>query len=234
MLAALGAAPLDAAGYALPYGGAALAAVRRARRRARGCAASAWSAATDVDNPLTRAARRQQRCTARRRARRRSDVLLLDAALARFAGGAGAGPARLPAGPGSAARRRRGRRARARRSSPCGGRCESGIDLVRRLTGLDAALDDCDLVITGEGRFDDQSLRGKVVAGVAGAARERGLPCVVLAGRVEAGRSAAAAGVTEAYCLVDHFGGRGAAGAGPRRPRGCATLAARLARQWSR
>ena len=58
-----------------------------------------------------------------------------------------------------------------------GGRCESGIGLVtpadrpgrRRWTG-------CDLVITGEGSFDDQSLRGKVVAGVAEAARDLGCP----------------------------------------------------------
>ena len=91
-------------------------------------------------------------------------------------------------------------------------------------------------MITGEGSFDHQSLRGKVVAGVAGAARDRGVPCVVLAGRVEAGRrEAAAAGVTEAYSLVEHFGG----GRG-RRPRwagpaeGLRALGARLARQWSR
>ena len=88
-------------------------------------------------------------------------------------------------------------------------------------------------MITGEGSFDHQSLRGKVVAGVAGAARDRGVPCVVLAGQVSTGRrEAAAAGVTEAYSLVEHFGGeegggvaaamgrpgRGAAGA--RRPAG--------------
>ncbi len=89
-----------------------------------------------------------------------------------------------------------------------GGRCESGIGLVTRAVRLDAALDAADLVITGEGSFDHQSLRGKVVAGVAGAARDRGVPCVVLAGRVSTGRrEAAAAGVTDAYSLVEHFGG---------------------------
>ena len=78
-----------------------------------------------------------------------------------------------------------------------GGRCESGIGLVRRLTGLDAALAEADLVITGEGSFDAQSLRGKVVAGVAAAARAAGRPCVVVAGRVSVGSpEAAAAGVS--------------------------------------
>ena len=41
-----------------------------------------------------------------------------------------------------------------------------------------------DLVVTGEGRFDSQSLSGKVVAGVAGRADKLGVPVVVLAGRV--------------------------------------------------
>jgi glycerate kinase len=114
-----------------------------------------------------------------------------------------------------------------------GGRVESGIGLVRRLSGLDAALDEADLVITGEGSFDEQSLRGKVVAGVAGAARERGLPCVVVAGRVSAGRrEAAAAGVAEAYSLVEHFGDVGEAMARP--ADGLRALGARLAQQWSR
>ncbi|HKS98204.1 MAG TPA: glycerate kinase, partial [Rugosimonospora sp.] len=109
----------------------------------------------------------------------------------------------------------------------------SGIALVRELTGLDAALDRADLVITGEGSFDDQSLRGKVVAGVAGAALERGLPCVVLAGRSTAGRrEARAAGVTETYSLVEHYGSVEAAMASP--AEGLVELAGRVARQYSR
>jgi glycerate 2-kinase len=77
-----------------------------------------------------------------------------------------------------------------------------------------------------------------VVAGVAGAARDRGVPCVVLAGRVSTGRrEAAAAGITEAYSLVEHFGGeeRGGVEAAMGRPaEGLRALGARLARQWSR
>jgi glycerate kinase len=104
---------------------------------------------------------------------------------------------------------------------------------VRELTGLDAAMDGCDLVVTGEGSFDEQSLRGKVVAGVAAAAMERGLPCVVVAGRASAGRrEAMAAGVTVAHSLVDHVGSVDDAMIRP--AEGLRSLAARLARQWSR
>src|SRR5262249_24954193 len=84
---------------------------------------------------------------------------------------------------------------------------ESGAGLVRRLTGLDAAMDGVDLVVTGEGSFDWQSLRGKLVTSVASAAAERGLPCLALAGQVSVGRrQAAAAGVERAYSVAEHAG----------------------------
>jgi glycerate kinase len=68
---------------------------------------------------------------------------------------------------------------------------------------------------------------------VAEAAQERGLPCLVLAGRVTAGRrEAAAVGVTEAHSLVEHLGSAERAMA--EAADGLAGLAARLARQWSR
>ena len=114
-----------------------------------------------------------------------------------------------------------------------GGRTVSGIGLVTALIGLEAELDAADLVITGEGSFDHQSLRGKVAAGVANGARDRGLPCVVVAGRVETGhREAASAGVSELYSLVEHFGSVDLALAEP--ARGLREIAADLARQWSR
>lgn len=58
----------------------------------------------------------------------------------------------------------------------------SGIDTMMQATGLPEQLDGADLIITGEGKFDGQSLQGKVVAGVAEMARERGIPCLVFAG----------------------------------------------------
>ena len=44
---------------------------------------------------------------------------------------------------------------------------------------------DADLIITGEGRLDSQSLGGKAVIGVARRARELGVPCAALAGAVD-------------------------------------------------
>ncbi len=111
-----------------------------------------------------------------------------------------------------------------------GGRIVSGIDLIRDLTGLDGAIAGAGVVITGEGSFDYQSLRGKVIAGVAAAARDEGIPCVVLAGRVTTGRrEQGAAGVTEAHSLTDHFGSTEQAMAEP--ARGLRELAERVARQ---
>jgi glycerate kinase len=63
-------------------------------------------------------------------------------------------------------------------------RLVSGVDEVIAQNGLREALADADWVITGEGRFDTQSLRGKVVSGVARAAREAGAKVAVLAGQV--------------------------------------------------
>jgi len=88
-----------------------------------------------------------------------------------------------------------------------GATVKSGAGLVRELTGLDAALDDADVVVTGEGSFDWQSLRGKLITAVAGGAAERGLPCIAIAGQVSVGRrEMAAAGVQEAYSVSDHVG----------------------------
>ncbi|MFF5171984.1 glycerate kinase [Micromonospora sp. NPDC000089] len=235
MLTALGVTGLDEAGRALPYGGAALAAVASldGAPRLRG---ATLVAATDVDNPLL-GLHGASNVYGPQKGADRADVLLLDAALERWAGvlerDLPGCPPGLGALPGGGAAGGLGAAILA-----LGGRCEPGIDLVTRAIGLDAALDATDLVITGEGSFDHQSLRGKVVAGVAGAARDRGVPCVVLAGRVSTGRrEAAAAGVTEAYSLVAHFGGeeRGGLEAALARPaEGLRALGARLARQWSR
>lgn len=63
-------------------------------------------------------------------------------------------------------------------------RLVSGVDEVIAQNGLRQELSDADWVITGEGRFDTQSLRGKVVSGVARAARESGAKVAVLAGQV--------------------------------------------------
>jgi len=229
MLAALGAAPLDAAGYALPYGGAALLQVA-GLGGAPQLRQAALVAATDVDNPLvgphgaSAVFGPQKGATA-------DDVTLLDAALARFAAvleqQLPTCPDRLAELPGGGAAGGLGAALLA-----LGGRAESGIGLVRRLTGLDTALAEADLVITGEGSFDSQSLRGKVVAGVAAAARDRGVPCLVVAGRVTVPpEEARAAGISGAWSLVDHFDGD-VTRAMSHPAEGLHAIAARLAGSW--
>jgi glycerate kinase len=98
--------------------------------------------------------------------------------------------------------------------------------LLTDLFRLDAALDGAGLAVTGEAIFDWRSLRGSHVAAVAGAAVARGVPCLVLAEQVSAGRrEAAAVGVDAAYAIPDGAGGSAAAWAG---------LAEEVARRWSR
>ncbi|WP_426139816.1 glycerate kinase [Pseudomonas sp. DWP3-1-2] len=62
-----------------------------------------------------------------------------------------------------------------------------GVEVVADLTGLDRVLQGADLVITGEGRFDAQTLRGKTPFGVARIARRAGVPVIVLAGTLGEG-----------------------------------------------
>lgn len=63
-------------------------------------------------------------------------------------------------------------------------RLVSGIDEIMSRSGLRDAVADADWVVTGEGRFDTQSLRGKVVSGVTRIAREAGARTAVIAGQV--------------------------------------------------
>ncbi|HEX4898079.1 MAG TPA: glycerate kinase, partial [Candidatus Limnocylindrales bacterium] len=66
-----------------------------------------------------------------------------------------------------------------------------GVEVVMELTGFEAALDKADLVITGEGRIDAQTAFGKTAAGVAVAARDRGVRCIAVGGSVDAAGGAA-------------------------------------------
>jgi glycerate kinase len=66
-----------------------------------------------------------------------------------------------------------------------GARAESGFEMVARAVGLDAHLASCDLVLTGEGSLDRQSLMGKGTGRLAARARAAGRRCIGLAGRVE-------------------------------------------------
>ncbi|MEZ2390904.1 glycerate kinase [bacterium RCC_150] len=61
---------------------------------------------------------------------------------------------------------------------------EGGFALVASLTGLPEQLLAADLVITGEGSMDSQSLTGKAPIALADSALERGIPVIVVAGRI--------------------------------------------------
>lgn len=65
----------------------------------------------------------------------------------------------------------------------------NGIDYFLDLTRFDAALSRCQLVITGEGSIDSQTLQGKGPYGVASRAKRMGLPVIGLAGKVPRGVS---------------------------------------------
>lgn len=60
-----------------------------------------------------------------------------------------------------------------------------GIDTVIQVTGFQNQLEGTDLIITGEGKLDQQTLAGKVIAGVAEAGQESGIPVAVICGAQE-------------------------------------------------
>ncbi len=85
-----------------------------------------------------------------------------------------------------------------------GAQRRSGVDVVLDLVGLDAALGGADLLITGEGALDEQTLAGKAVSGVARRAREAGIPAVAVCGRLTLDDDGLATlGLRAAYPLSD-------------------------------
>ena len=81
---------------------------------------------------------------------------------------------------------------------------ESGIDLILRHNSFHERLAGCDLVITGEGRLDEQTLGGKGPLGVARIAAARGIPTVAFCGGLAVDEARLrAAGVTAAFPIVD-------------------------------
>lgn len=68
-----------------------------------------------------------------------------------------------------------------------GAKAVGGVERVLELVGFDALLEGADLCVTGEGHADAQTLRGKVVSGVAAACERAGVPCVAVVGGMSAG-----------------------------------------------
>lgn len=114
-----------------------------------------------------------------------------------------------------------------------GARLLPGSALVADAVALTQRIADVDLVVTGEGTFDWQSLHGKVVAAVAERALTVAVPTIVIAGQVQVGRrELAAAGITAAYAVAEGVDEIAVALADP-----AGTLsrrAERVARTWSR
>ncbi|ADW71929.1 glycerate kinase [Rahnella aceris] len=180
MVQALGGRFTDAQGIDLPWGGAALAqlaAIDLSQLDPR-LAQCRIEVACDVENPLTGP------CGAAavfgpQKGASVQDVQVLDAALAHLAavifrhlgvnvlewpGGGAAG------GMGVAAR------------LFLRGNMRSGIDIIMDAIGLDEAMQGATLVITGEGRLDQQTINGKAPVGVARLAQRYHVPVIGLAG----------------------------------------------------
>ena len=63
-------------------------------------------------------------------------------------------------------------------------RLQMGIDTVLETTGFEVLAEGADMIFTGEGRIDGQSLRGKVVIGVARKAKKMGIPVIAIVGDI--------------------------------------------------
>jgi glycerate 2-kinase len=86
-----------------------------------------------------------------------------------------------------------------------GGHLVGGVEAVLQAVGFPAHLAATDLLVTGEGVLDWQSLRGTVVAGVAEAALQVAVPSVVLAGQVHVGRrETMALGISGTYAVAEN------------------------------
>lgn len=65
-----------------------------------------------------------------------------------------------------------------------GSRLQAGIDTVLDIVGFDDKIRGADLVFSGEGKLDSQSLRGKVVVGVARRTKKQGVPLIAIVGDI--------------------------------------------------
>jgi glycerate kinase len=72
----------------------------------------------------------------------------------------------------------------------CGAKIRPGFDVVAKAVGLEAKIKDADVVITGEGSLDRQTLEGKTPAGVARLARRLGKRVIAIAGRTDGNQEA--------------------------------------------
>ena len=187
-LQALGLGLFDAQGNSLPRGGLALAHVARIELSGLDprLAEVRFEIAADVNNPLC-GEHGASAIFGPQKGASAEQVQLLDQALGHFADHcANVLPKDVRHEPGSGAAGGLGFAAKAF----FGAQFRAGVEVVAELVGLAEAVKGADLVITGEGRFDAQTLRGKTPFGVASIARAEGVPVVVLAGTLGEGYQA--------------------------------------------
>ncbi|QXV62426.1 glycerate kinase [Amycolatopsis sp. TNS106] len=203
MLAALGGGVFDAFGAPVGLGGGTLGRVALAElgpvRERLGSVEVA--VATDVTNPLL-GPRGAAAIFGPQKGAGPREVEQLDASLSRWAQALrNAGTPDVSDLPGAGA----GGGVAAGAIAGLGASVESGFQLIAGLTGVAAAIEHADLVITGEGSLDEQSLDGKAPAGIAARAQEHAVPLMVLAGRIQLDQSQLAGlGVVGSAALIDH------------------------------
>ena len=202
MLQALGATLLDAQGQPLPPGGGALqqlATLDLSTLDPR-LADLRVEAAVDVDNPLL-GERGASAVFGPQKGATDADVATLDRALGHFADltakALGKDDRALP---GAGAAGGMGFAAHCFLNATL----TPGIEMIMQQANFAQLLNDADVVITGEGRLDGQSLAGKTPIGVSRAAKRQGKPVIVLAGSLGDGWQACKEeGVTAAFALAD-------------------------------
>ncbi|ANP50562.1 glycerate kinase [Streptomyces griseochromogenes] len=203
MLSALGARFLDEDGEPVAPGGGGLAELAHADLSGLDPRLSSVELvlASDVDNPLT-GPKGAPAVYGPQKGASPDDVDILDAALAHYAkvleeavGQRAAGYALAP-GAGAAGGIGYG-------ALLLGARFRPGIEVMLDVLGFAPALQRADLVITGEGSLDEQTLHGKAPAGVAAAARAAGKEVVAVCGRLALPEEALLrAGIGRAYPLT--------------------------------
>ncbi|MFI9819634.1 glycerate kinase [Streptomyces sp. NPDC052013] len=204
MLSALGARFAKADGEPVAPGGAGLAELATADLSGLDprLASVEFVLASDVDNPLT-GPKGAPAVYGPQKGASPEDVERLDAALAHFAkvleGELGVKAAEYAASPGAGAAGGIGYGALL-----VGARFRPGIEVMLDVLGFAPALERADLVITGEGSLDQQTLHGKAPAGVATAARAAGKEVVAVCGRLALPpETLGKAGIRRAYALTD-------------------------------
>ena len=188
LLRALGARLLGSSGHDLPEGGAALAALDRIEVSGLDprLADVQLVVASDVTNPLC-GPRGAAATYGPQKGADPTAVDELDAALANYGRAIERATGRLVAdlpGAGAAGGTTAGLLGFTRAA------VRPGVEVVAELVGLAEALESADLVITGEGRADEQTLHGKTAMGVAALAKPRQTSVVLLCGALGAGAEA--------------------------------------------